>query len=287
MYYGLIILSVVMFGGGFAFNNGYRKIRGSSIKISLQFSLIGGLAGLLILLLLNGFRLEFTPFTLLMALLSTANSLVLTYCGFKALDKINLSLYSVFMMLGGMLLPFLQGLIFYGEDMTLAKGACLALIFAALLLTFERGERRRGTVYYVIVFLLNGMAGVLSKLFTSAPYEKASAAGYSILSGICSIVICSLLLLIFFRKRDGTPKIGLPDTGLCIGSCALNRVANYILLIALLHVETSVQYPMVTGGTMIVSTLICFFGKNRPKKRELLSVALAFLAMLSLFIIPI
>ena len=92
MYYGLIILSVVMFGGGFALNNGYRRIRGSSIKISLQFSLIGGLAGMLILLSMNGFRIEFTPFTLLMSLLNTANGLILTYCGFKALGLINLSL---------------------------------------------------------------------------------------------------------------------------------------------------------------------------------------------------
>ena len=287
MYYGLIILSVVMFGGGFALNNGYRRIRGSSIKISLQFSLIGGLAGMLILLSMNGFRVEFTPFTLLMSLLNTANGLILTYCGFKALGLINLSLYSVFMMLGGMLLPFLQGLLFFDEPMTLAKGICLLFILAALLLTLERGERKRGYIYYALVFLLNGMSGVLSKIFTAAPYEKTSAAGYSILSAISSSVICAFLLLIFFRKKDGTPRMGAIDTGLCLGSCVLNRVANFILLIALLHVETSVQYPMVTGGTMIVSTLICFFEKNKPKKRELFSVALAFFGMLDLFVIPI
>ena len=101
------------------------------------------------------------------------------------------------------------------------------------------------------------------------------------------VFLSLLLLLIFFRKKDGTPKIGLPDTGLCIGSSVLNRVANYILLVALLHVDTSVQYPMVTGGVMIVSTLICFFGKNKPKRKEILSVALAFLGMLALFVIPI
>ena len=67
----------------------------------------------------------------------------------------------------------------------------------------------------------------------------------------------------------------------------MNRIANLLLLIALMHLPASVQYPMVTGGVMIVSTAICFFGKKKPSKKELISVSLAFLGMLALFIIPI
>lgn len=44
---------------------------------------------------------------------------------------------------------------------------------------------------------------------------------------------------------------------------------------------------MVTGGVMIVSTLICFFGKSKPSRKELLSVVVAFAAMLALFLIPV
>ena len=66
-----------------------------------------------------------------------------------------------------------------------------------------------------------------------------------------------------------------------------NRIANYVLVIALSHVDASVQYPMVTGGVMIVSTLICFFGKNKPKVKELISVGLAFVGLLALFLIKI
>jgi hypothetical protein len=68
---------------------------------------------------------------------------------------------------------------------------------------------------------------------------------------------------------------------------AVNKVANYILLIALVHVPSSVQYPMVTGGVMISSTLLCFFGPRKPSKREIASVALAFLGLLTLLVMPI
>ena len=39
--YALIVLSVVMFGITFAIQDNYRKLRGSSLKISLQFAFIG------------------------------------------------------------------------------------------------------------------------------------------------------------------------------------------------------------------------------------------------------
>ena len=67
----------------------------------------------------------------------------------------------------------------------------------------------------------------------------------------------------------------------------MSRIANYLLVIALVHVDASLQYPAVTGGVMIVSTLICFFGNRKPNRKEILSVILAFAGTLALFVIPI
>jgi len=121
MYYGLIILSVLMFGGCYALQDAYRNMRGSRLNISMENSFVGSLAGFVVLLIFNGFKIEFTPFTLLIALLASLNGIAFAFCSFKALDTINLSLFSLFSMLGGMVLPFLQGIIFYGEKLTLAK----------------------------------------------------------------------------------------------------------------------------------------------------------------------
>lgn len=291
MYYALIILSVVMFGGCFTLNDVHRKMRGSSVKISLQFSLISSLAGLIVLLILNKFKLEFTPFSFAIAATAAISGFGFTFCGFKALGKINLSLYSLFSMLGGMVLPFLQGIILFDEEFTLAKAICLVFIITALLITVERkkGANRSGTIYYVGIFVLNGLSGVLSKIFEAGSYEKTSARGYSILIALCSIVFSAILLFAFSiaKKKYEAPKITPASVGISAASGITNKVANLFLVIALAHVDASVQYPMVTGGVMIVSTVICFFGKNKPKKKELISIALAFLGMLALFIIPI
>jgi len=66
---------------------------------------------------------------------------------------------------------------------------------------------------------------------------------------------------------------------------AIERFANFLLVIALVHLDASVQYPLVTGGVIIVSTLISFFGHNKPSKKEILSVLMAFVGLLSLFLI--
>ena len=63
MYYGLIMLSVVLFGTSFFFQDEYRKLRGNNFKISLQYTITGTVAGLVVLLIINKFRLQ-QPFFL-------------------------------------------------------------------------------------------------------------------------------------------------------------------------------------------------------------------------------
>jgi drug/metabolite transporter (DMT)-like permease len=298
IYYGLILLSVAMFGGGFAFQDLYRKKRGSGLCISMEASCIGAVAGLTVLLAINGFAFEYTPFTLLMASWAALNGMAFTFCAFRALDYINLSLFSLFSMLGGMVLPFFQGILFYGEAFTLAKGICVAFIIAALLCTLKKGEKKKGTVFYVGIFVLNGMSGVISKIFTTGTLPKASAAGYSIWSATATIFLSAIAWLVLSRREKHMAladraerekiekKVRWQSYGIGVLSGAINKVANFLLVLALVHVDASVQYPMVTGGTIIVSTALSFLGDKKPNKGEILGVLLAFLGMLALFLIP-
>ena len=284
MYYVLILLSVLLFGGCFALDDMYQQHRGSGVRISVEYALTSALAGLGVLTIINGFRLECTPFTLLMALLNVLLSFGYTFCTFKALGAINLSLYSVFSMLGGMALPFLQGILVYGEALTFGKILCVLLICIALALTIQRGHSTRNYIYYAGVFLLNGASGMLSKIYTASALPKAGPAEYSILICLCTACTASLMLPLL-RKQD-VPKLALKSTAIGAFSGAGNKVANFFLVIALSHVDASVQYPMVTGGVMIVSTLLCFLGPKKPSHREILSVLIGFAGMLALFLIP-
>lgn len=286
MYYLLVVISVIMFGGCFALNDAYRKLRTSSVASSMESSFIGSLAGLVVLLIISGFNFQATPFTLLIAFLSALSGIAYTFCSFKALDSVNLSLYSLFSMIGGMALPFFQGIIFYGEKITVAKIVCVAFVCIALGLTVSHDKNKRGTAYYIGVFVLNGVVGVLSKIFTSAPVEKTNAEWFSIWIAIFTAAISGTLWLLFFTKKS-MPRYTWQAFGVSSLNGAFNRIANFLLVISLVHLDASAQYPLVTGGVIIVSTLISLFGKNKPSNKEVMSVLMAFAGTLALFLIKI
>lgn len=127
------------------------------------------------------------------------------------------------------------------------------------------------------------MSGVLSKIFQESTYEKTSAAGYSVLSALMTVLITGAIILFNLKKVELPSKKSYVSL---VGAGLLNKVANYLLLIALSQVPASVQYPMVTGGTMIVSTILGFFTPNKPKKKEIISLVLSFIGLMMLVVFP-
>lgn len=287
MYYGLVMVSVVLYGIAFKLKDIYKSVSGDGdgIRATLKYTVTSSLAALVVLLVINKFKLGFTLFSLVMALLTALNIFAFSLCSFKALGRINLSLYSLYSMLGGMLLPFFQGILFFGEAITIAKIICVAVLTVALMLTVKGDRKSGGFIYYLGIFFFNGMSGVLTKIFTSAPYPKTDSGSYAILTVLCAVAVSLLLLLTVFRSREKSREKPRPiAVGLAAAEGSVYRVADLLLVVALLHLDASVQYPMVTGGVMIVSTIICFFDRNRPSKKEILSVLLAFLGTLALFL---
>ncbi len=279
LYYGMILIAVVMFGFQFFLNNDYEKKNGNSFSSSMVFVFGSSLAGLVVLLAINKFRFEFTPYTLVMAIVTALNMMACMFCSLKALARINLSLYSIFSMLGGMLLPFFAGIFFYGEKLTSGKILCFIIVTVALFITFQKGQSKKGFIYYAGIFVFNGMSGVLSKIFQESTYPKTSEAGYSVLSALATVVIAGICIW-FTWKKASLPKKNSYFS--LVGNGVLNKVANYLLLIALAHVPASTQYPMVTGGVMIVSTILGFFTPNKPSKREIISLVLSFVGLMML-----
>ena len=191
-------------------------------------------------------------------------------------------------MLGGMLLPFIHGILFYSEPFTLSKILCIIFIVIALSLTIEKGDEKKGLIYYLGIFILNGMSGVLAKYYQEAQFVKSSVAMYSIWLALINIVVGFIALLIINKyQKVKEDKLTIKAVGINALSGVFDKVANFLLVLALLHVEASVQYPLVTGGVMIVSTLSCYLLGNKVSKKEVISLILAFIGTLMLFVVPL
>ena len=283
MYYAMVMAAVVMFGLQFFCNQQYERECKSGLSASMMFIFGGAVAGLVVLLAVNGFKWEFTPFTVLMASLAALDGMAFSFCSLKALGKINLSLYSLFSMLGGMVLPFCLGVFFFDEQFTVGKAICLVAVIAALLMSVEKGTAKGGTVYYIGVFVFNGLSGVISKFFQASELPKTSEAAYSVWTAVMTALISGVILAFVWKKSP--LKLNAKAVVSMAGNGILNRVANFLLLLSLSYLPASVQYPMITGGVMIVSTLLGYFSPNKPKAREWIALALSFAGIMALVLI--
>ena len=113
--YSLLVAATVLFTVQFLFQQQYRKSHGAGLEAMLNFSFCTGCIGCLLMLVLNGFHLHITAFAVGMAIAYSVSSLLNVYFALKAFTTANLSVFSVFSMLGGMLLPFALGIAFMGS----------------------------------------------------------------------------------------------------------------------------------------------------------------------------
>lgn len=272
----LLVIAAALFALQFLFNKSYKNAQGKDLSSIWLFSLLTNLFGFFLMLGLNGFTLQFSWFSLLIAAIASANGILYTYFSFKALDIVNLSVYSIFAMLGGMMLPFLQGIIFYGEKITAPKVICCVLIIVSLALTAEKGKGgKKAFLCYAAVFLLNGMSGVLSKIHQSAPALATSSENYMALKSAITVVVCLAWILIKYKKL---PEIRIKPFLFASFFSIFSGVGNLLCLIALTSLDASIQYPLITGGTMVFSTLICFFTKDKPKLKTIIATVIAIAA---------
>ncbi len=272
MYYLILTASAVLFSFVFIFSDKYRERYGAGSAAALKFTAGSHFAGLIALFIINRFHFEINLFTSAVALAAAADVIVFNLCSLRALERTNLSVYSVLSMIGGMALPFAAGIIFFGEEITAGKIICLVLIGLSLLLTIRKTGEKGSVLLYAGVFITNGMYGVINKLFASSDIPKTSDAAYSMLIESFTVII-SLALLVFIKEK--APKTEFRALAYMGGYGAMCAVGNYFLLIALSVLSASAQYPFVTGGVMIISTVYAFFTPAKPGKKEILSIILA------------
>ena len=275
MYFLLIIVATIMFSFQFVFNDGFRRESDSSFNASLKFALYSSIVGIIVLLVINKLHVEVSLFSVLTACVYSVVYIILSYASIKAFEYANLSVYSVFSMIGGMILPFFYGLL-CGEEFKTIRLMCCILIALAVAMSIKKGEHSKKAVkYYIMVFFLNGLVGVISKFHQSYADVCVNSGSVMIHTKIITALLSFVLLLLQKERSFGVNRKALIYSGLY---SVLNSVGNLLLLIALLYLPASVQYPVITGGVIVVSTLIVIIRKEKINKKEILAAGVAFVA---------
>ena len=274
MYYFLLSFASLLFASQFLFNQKFQAEYGDTLYSALLFTGYTSLISFFAMLAIGGFKAEITLFSVLVALVYSFVSISYSYVSIKAFNTVNLSVYSVFAMLGGMLLPFLYGVWFQGEPLTTGKFISCLLIVIALSMTVTKGSSGGGAVYYILVFLLNGLCGVISAFHQSNP-KAVGSVSFMMLNRLMAVIICLAVWAIFFRKPIGLNKRGLIYS---VGFALFCGFGNLIALVSLKFLPASVQYPIITGGVMAISLFISLIRREKVTPKNIISAAFAFAA---------
>lgn len=234
----------------------------------------------------------FSPFSWLFALIIALLVSAYTVLGFSLLKKGGITLYTLFLMLGGMTLPYLYGVIFLNERLTVLRTVGIILIIAALIfynINFkkenknnkENNQTKKSNLIYILpvciaVFILNGFVSIASKIHQiESSLPKADTFEFSFLSSALGFVF-SCFLYLFFKKAEKTsnkenksiknkqnaeqsPK-GITDyiknknvLFATIAAAFFGGISYLLQLKGAVNIPASVLYPLVTGGSIVFS----------------------------------
>lgn len=260
----------------FLFQRSYNNTEGSGIYAAMLFSFLGSIIKIISAFATYGFEHTFTLGSAILALLSALDNVMVMLFSAKVFKIANMSVYSLFMMLGGMALPFAYGMMI-GEDFTLGKALCFALVLVAMLITtdFKSKGSRAAIKYYIGIFIGNGLFGVLAT--ANQNLENHSSSGtFLLMTGIWTFVVCGAAVLVNVlktkRKLFVAPKSALVSSALY---GVISTFSSLFILIALETLDASVQYPMITGGTIVFSALICLVRREKLTARDFIAAAVA------------
>lgn len=282
IYYTLIIAAALLFSLQFLFQQSFQRKNGNSWAAALDFSVYSALAAFFIMLIIGRFRLSFSWFAFAVAFVYASVGILYNYAGIRAFESANLSVFSMFAMLGGMLLPSAFGILFYHETLTCLNLIGCALILFSLLLTIRPGQgASSGLFFCVAVFILNGMSGVLSKLHQSNPAQCVDSISFMALTRLLTLAIC-LPLKHWSDPPDRKRQPALNHSILICstGYALFFGIGNLFTLISLKNLAVSVQYPMITCSVIVFSALIRLLRHEKLTTREVFSAVLAFAAAL-------
>ena len=293
MYIALICFATFLFSVQFVFNDVYQRGEGANVVTAMLFSGLTGIAGIIMLVFTNGDAFQYSLFSMLLAFLSAAKNVLSAYLSIMVLSRANLSVYSLYSMLGGMLLPFGYAILFCGEPLTWQKCVCTVLVMGALLLGLRgkdstpEEKRQQGSPlpWYLGVFVMNCLSGVFSTIHQRAGEIAVSASAYSLMERVWGLLIVVVVLLVC-RSRGQAIRLQKPlrSIGSTVGFGVITTLANLILLIALLHVDASIQYPIVTGGVIVLSLMWDWILGKKPNRYAVGAAAVSFAGLLFLTI---
>lgn len=280
MQYMMLILASLLLAVDMVLNKMYQKLRGTAPATSLLFNAVLGFVTAMLLFFVNRCRLSFSLYSVLMAILMGGLVMAYTMIGFRVLKQGSVAIYGLFLMTGGMVLPYIWGLVFLNEPFRAVRTIGLLAIIGGVFLSNFSGEKPDCKQFgmCLAVFVLNGFVSIVSKLHQiERNYPCVSTVEFMIWGGILKFFIAGTLFLVFRnRTKQEVAKSNVSKSWLVIIlSAVIGGLSYFLQLYGAKSLPATVLYPFITGGSIVFSVFAdAIWFKENISRRLMLSVAL-------------
>lgn len=296
MDYVLILLAVTCYAAQFAFTKVYGGMVKQTASTSLMMLLVIGTTGAVMCFCISGFSVDFSAVSVMWAAVFALVTIPYYMIGVKVLSMGSLAIYSMFMMLGGMLVPVAYGVLFLREAASAGKLLGTVLLTAFIVMqaltqktpeVTQKAEGKQKILFFTLcmaIFFINGSTSVIAKAHQLS-VNAVNEASFTT-TACCFIAILSALLLAIFSvkdpgnvKRELTQMLKWRSTGVVAGISIVQQSGNLLLLKAASSVPASVQFPLISGGVIVLSALVsAFVFREKLSKVEWIAIAGAFVS---------
>lgn len=277
MDYIMITLSTVLLAVNFAFSKIYQDKEGTAVVKGLYFNVLTGVFTALAFFVICGFKIEFTPYSITMATIKEILVVLYTILGFKIMERGSMALYTLFLMSGGMTVPYVWGIAFLNEPFTILR--LFGLIFILLGVVVPNISKEKTDIKQLAlcvgVFFVNGFVSVVSKHHQiETIYPTVGADTFVLLGGIAKFIFIGIVYLLVRKKTNIEKEKVSPKMIVVIALASVVSGVSFLMqLWGASTLPATVLYPFITGGTVLFTSIagVIFF-KDKLSIKMILSI---------------
>ena len=308
-----LFIACTFFALQFIFQKLFEERTVGGFTVCLWNLLVSCLAGMAFLLIksIGVFTEPVTGAAFLYALLCSASGIFCSVATLSAMGCGKVGTVGTYCLAGGMIVPFLYGILALNEKAGLFKWLGILVLCASLIPSVIGKDEKNGgkvnvrfVVYVSIVFLTNGLVSVFSKMHQISP-AAMSEDGFLMLGSVIRLaaVLVIMIAMAAVKKAKGTasaykdtfwniakkPMNGRLFVLLIAFAAALavcNTIGNLFSLRCMLTMDASIQFPILSAVVIILTALFgrLFFGEKITKGSAVSLILSA--AGIGLFMIP-
>lgn len=262
-FFMLLLNSLAVAGNKCAIKNYSQRTERIQSSMGI-YMIINYIVGLFFYAAMSGFKLSVNGLTLIFALIFAAVVLGLTSSEVMSVKKADIVTAVVFSGCGRVVIPFVFGLIFLKEEVTIFKCIAVAILIAVILMPLFGREhkteksKRSAYLWCLLFMLFSGLATVVSKVYV----DQSGVKPESVFCFWTNVFLVPYVLVSNIRKngaRQMYSDIKIIDKKICVTlfvSAILVNSGTLLCMLALKSLTVATYAIFDTSFEMLLSATL-------------------------------